>query len=57
MVREVNAARVALAELEMEGYGASSGTNVRHEVFEYLVSNFVPVSIFNYIMLKNSAKK
>lgn len=37
VVSQMTAARVALAELEMEPYGSSCGTNFRHEMFEYLV--------------------
>ena len=53
-VDQMTAARVALAELKMAPYGASCGTNIRHESFEYLVNHFMPLPTFNYMMLKKA---
>jgi hypothetical protein len=56
MISHKTSARVALGELNMEPYGANSGTNIRHEVFEYLVKGFIPTSFISYMMFKSCIK-
>lgn len=53
MVSNKTAARVALGELNLEAYGANNGTNIRHEIFEYLVRNFIPLSFLNFLLFKS----
>ena len=56
IVDQRTAARVALGELDMEPYGSSCGTNIRHEMFEYIVTGFIPMSLFNYTMFNSGNK-
>ena len=56
MISHKTAARVALGELNLEAYGASTGTNIRHEIFEYLITGFIPNSFLNYMMFKSCVK-
>ena len=50
-------ARVALAEMEMSPYGASCGTNVKHEMTEYLFLRILmQFGLFNGIMYRSGVR-
>ena len=53
----MKSARIALAELEMSPYGASCGTNIKHEMTEYLWRSILtPFGLYNYYMFRYGFK-
>ena len=53
----MKSARIALAEMEMEPYGNSCGTNIKHEVTEYFWQHVLtPLGLFNFYMYRYGMK-